>query len=60
MLNRPAGDVEKRSGVRHRYHSALDGALALHRIEPGSTDLLISIRQIFVYFDCCQFRLFRL
>jgi 3-oxoacyl-[acyl-carrier-protein] synthase-3 len=54
VLNRPAGDVEKRSGVRHRYHAALDAsqaelaaqaledALARQRIEPGSIDLLIS------------------
>jgi len=46
--------------VSHRYHAALNDALALQRIEPETIDLLISIRQIFVYFDCCQFRLFRL
>jgi hypothetical protein len=51
VLNRSAVDVEKRC-VSHRYHAALNDALALQRIEPDLIDLLMSIRQIFVYFDC--------
>lgn len=53
-LNKPVGHVEKRSGVRHRYHATLDAsqaalaaqaledAMTRQRIEPGSIDLLIS------------------
>ncbi|VEA67813.1 3-oxoacyl-[acyl-carrier-protein] synthase 3 [Serratia rubidaea] len=58
QLNKPAGYVEKRSGIIHRFHAsnsasqaelavaALNDALTRHGIAPDSIDLLISASAI--------------
>nr|WP_154667054.1 3-oxoacyl-[acyl-carrier-protein] synthase III C-terminal domain-containing protein [Chania multitudinisentens] len=59
-LNKPAGYVEKRSGIVHRFHAsneasqaelavaALNNALSLHHLSHNSIDLLISASAIAV------------